>query len=431
MKVLQNRTPPGTAAGSGVLLLLVLLTASGCSGGPDAGAGTAAGEGIAPLRVNVGRPAPADGYAAVSTYSGRVETARTAALGFELGGRIEQILVDEGDTVAEGAPLARLDTARLEAARRELGAALAQARSRHALSEKTFARMQEARGYRGVSTQALDQARDDRDSAEAALALAQARLERLDVDLARSVLHAPFAGTVARRMQDEGTVVEAGAPLLLLEETGRLRARIGIAGDALTTLVPGARHRLTARDGHEVQARIEAILPVRDPVARTVDVLFALLPPAADAQALRAGDLLTLRLREFRPEPGFWLPLAALTEGERGLWSVLIAARAAQEPPQGMADAAYRIERRLVEVQYHDADRVYVTGGIGRDELLVVDGTHRVVAGQRVQPVGDAVADAAAVDRSVHGTSATPPPPAGRGRGSPSGTRGGSPRGGR
>jgi RND family efflux transporter MFP subunit len=360
--------PPSPA-----LLLPLVLLLSAC----DTGTST---ETLAtPLRVNVAPAHAAAGYAVGHRFSGRVETARSAALGFELGGRIAEVRVDEGDEVLAGDVLARLDTERLRAGRRELAAALEEARSQFSLAEKTLARVEEAIDYRGVSTQQLDQARGSHDRAKAAVELAAARVASLDVDIAKSELIAPFAGTVARRELDEGTVVQAGAPLLRLEETAHLRARVGVAGELTADLEPGQRHVLIGPHG-PLPAVIAAVAPVRDRVTRTVDVLFDLLPSARDGGA-RAGDLVEFELREFRDDEGYWLPLAALSEGERGTWSVLVTARA-----DAGDEADYRIARRLVEVIHHEGERVFVTGGISPQDLLVVDGTHRVVVGQRVRP---------------------------------------------
>ncbi len=407
---LTNRigSPP---RGLGVLPALLLppfaLLLAACSpGGADV---AAAGESEADtrlLRVNAERPQPAQGYERRHVFSGRLETARTATLGFELGGRLETIFVEEGADVGPGEALARLDTARLAAARRELVAALDEARSQRALTEKTLTRLRDAFEAGGISRQQIDEAADARERAVAAVALAEARLASLDVDLDKSILRAPFAGTIARRMQDEGSVVAVGAPLLVLEETSRLRARIGVAGELVRRLAPGAPVTLR-HDAGPVAATVASVLPVRDPVARTVDVLFDLgggerqaAAASGTAGAPRAGDLVRLELAEFRPTQGYWLPLAALAEGERGLWSALVATPPAGASGAGNDNAAmaeadgYRVERRIVDVAHHAGDRVFVTGGIRASDLLVVDGTHRVVVGQRVMPREAALAAA-------------------------------------
>ena len=53
-------------------------------------------------------------------YTGEVRSRRTTELGFDVGGRIEQLEVREGDRILSGHPLARLDARRLQAQRAEL-----------------------------------------------------------------------------------------------------------------------------------------------------------------------------------------------------------------------------------------------------------------------------------------------------------------------
>ena len=73
------------------------------------------------------------------------------------------------------------------------------------------------------------------------------------------------------------------------------------------------------------------------------------------------------------------MPVAALTEGPRGLWQSLVAEASGQQHILG---------KRTLEVLYADEDRAYVRGTLLPGDLLVSEGTHRVVAGQ-VVTVGD------------------------------------------
>ena len=93
-------------------------------------------------------------------------------------------------------------------------------------------------------------------------------------------------------------------------------------------------------------------------------------------------------------EPGAWLPLTALTEGSRGLWSAYAVeaapgdARAAQGREIGGDTAGGRLAVQPLEVLYQDGDRVYVRGPLAAGEILVAAGLHRVVPGQLVRVLG-------------------------------------------
>ncbi|MEM7203934.1 MAG: biotin/lipoyl-binding protein, partial [Planctomycetota bacterium] len=136
----------------------------------------------------------ATGFVERRTHVGRVEAARVSRIGSELGGAVLEMLVDEGDRVTPGQPLARFDTARLRARRAELDAErlrqeaiLAELRAgprredidaqkaqcarldaAAALARATAARVRAARDHDAVSAQEWDAARLQAEQAEAA-----------------------------------------------------------------------------------------------------------------------------------------------------------------------------------------------------------------------------------------------------------------------
>ena len=74
------------------------------------------------------------GYQVPRLFTGQVEAARSSAVGFELDGLVAGIEVEEGDRVTAGQVLATLDSARLQARRTELAAALESASARLAIT---------------------------------------------------------------------------------------------------------------------------------------------------------------------------------------------------------------------------------------------------------------------------------------------------------
>ncbi len=345
--------------------------------------------GISMLPVSTLRVQLARTYEARRGFIGRVEAARASAIGFELGGLLREVLVDEGESVANGQLVARLDTARLQARRKELKAALEEARAMLSLARITVERLEGVLDSGGVSRQGLDEAREEYRTAKAAVAVASSRIETVDVELAKSDLHAPFPATVTRRLSDEGAVLVAGAPVLELQEHSRPEVRVGIAGRVVDAIGVGDLLQIRVRE-QGVRARVRAVLPVRHARTRTVDVIMTLDEHPSD---VRAGDLATLLLTETEtvPDRGFWLPIGALAEGARGLWTTYVLEQA-ERLPQGAPVRAetFRIEPRFVEVIYEESDRVFVSGNVEDGARIVADGLHRVVPGQLVRLGGNA-----------------------------------------
>lgn len=205
--------------------------------------------------------------------SGTVE-ATESELGFTVTGRIEQVAVVEGDTVAAGAVLASLDRSELSA-RRDQAAATAAASDAALLELKRGSRPEEIRQAEAAAKSADEDLRTaereatrarelhtkqvfsdaDLDKVESALGMAKARqvqanealrlaklgprkekidaaransaaaaatVRSIDATLANAVIKAPFAGVVTVRNHHPGEIVQAGAPVLtVLDRTDR------------------------------------------------------------------------------------------------------------------------------------------------------------------------------------------------------------------
>lgn len=372
-------------------------------------------------------------YRATRAYTGQVVARQTSDLSFERTGKLVELAVDEGDRVTRDMILATLDTQALRATQRQLQAQRAQALARlaemqsgprHETIEAARAQVHEQRAELALAglqrrrrQQLVDKgviAREEFDAADAGVKTWQARLDaaqrRLDellagtrreqiqaqealvpqfdarlaalaIDLDKSVLKAPFAGKVARRLADTGMVVSAGQALFRLVEDTRPEVHVGLPPHVAAALTPGSRQ--SVRIGPAVhQAQIARILPELDPATRTVLAVLTLsLPGESERQhVVVPGQVARLDLQETIDTPGFWLPLTALTKGERGLWACYALV------PDAEGDAStLRTESRLVEILHTDNSRVFVRGLLQAGERVVKTGTHRLVAGQRVQ----------------------------------------------
>lgn len=324
-----------------------------------------------------------DSYEVERAYIGRVEARQRSAVGFELGGTVEAVLAEEGDAVDRGAAIARLDTARLKARRREAVAERDAAQANLVLARQTLARTEKAIAKRAVSEQQLDEAEQAVAARAAERDRADARIAAIDVDLAKSKLAAPYDALVAARHMDAGQVAAAGAPALTLIERAAPEVRIGVAGDDAGRLKTGAAHRLLvgAERPETVAATVKAVLPVRNAGRRTVDAVFVL---DAALDGIRPGDIARWPVARTVAAEGAWLPLTALTESARGLWACYVAVPLAA--PEGAA--THMIERRELEMLHARAETAYVRGALSEGEKVVSEGVHRLTPGLKVRLAG-------------------------------------------
>lgn len=356
--------------------------------------------GGAVLPVEAREIALQDGYEVRESYAGRVVSRRTSELGFERAGRLEAVRVDEGDRVEAGDLLAELDTRALRAERTRVQAEIREIGAQLEMARRTTERRRALRASDHASPEALDQAV----FAEAALvareAAARAALERVDAELALSEIRAPYAGSITARLADEGTVVPPGQAILRLIEDGALEVHVGIPPAAAAALAPGSTHALEV-EGRTHEAVLDAVVEAVDRDTRTVTAIFQ-LPP--DAEGARDGALARIALPRRHEGEGFWLPLAALAESHRGLWSAY-----ALVPDGSGPDAALRADRRQLEVIHTEADRAFVRGTLRDGEIVVWSGAHRLVPGQRVRRLDAAGGGEPAAASSGSGSSRAAP----------------------
>lgn len=311
------------------------------------------------------------GFASEVRFVGKFEARRRSGLGFELGGLLSRVHVDIGDTVEEGQVLAEIDTARLESALLEAEARLRAANADAILAEAELARVEALSQSQVASQREADEAVRVRDTALAQEQAASAGAARIRADLDKSLMLAPFSGTIISRRRDDGAVVSAGEVVLELLETSRLRLRAGISMEISEQWAQG--DEIAFKSGtHSGLARVEAILPTEDRATRTRTVLFT---PIAEGSSLsfRDGENVEIIARKSVDTPVFALDPRLLVEAERGLWGCYVVVE---------ANGEHRAELRSVEVVYFDDDRAFVVGSLRepgrrgdffRDTVAVLD----------------------------------------------------------
>ncbi len=324
------------------------------------------------LPVQVQKLARVSEYTITQTHSGRVVNRRASALGFDRAGRIDAVLYDEGDRVAAGQVLARLDARELRSQHRQAAAEVRRIEAELAFAHATTLRRNKLHEADQLAQQQLDEAVYSEDALQAQIEAARAAVENLDVRLDLSEIRASYDGVIDARYVDEGTVVGAGEPILRIVEDLALEVQMGVPPAEAAELEVGSRHTLVI-DDHEYPAILQAVLPTVETDTRTVRVIFRL---EAGTRQVRAGALARLRVESRVPGEGFWLPLEALAESRRGLWSAYVVTD---------DESGAHVDRRQVEVIHATANRVFVRGTLRSGEGVVAAGVHRLVPGMRVR----------------------------------------------
>jgi len=187
-----------------------------------------------------------------------------------------------------------------------------------------------------------------------------ASIQALQVDLQDCELRAPFAGSIAKRLKDEGTILSAGGPVLTLDEKGPKEAVIDLAASQ----EPPLTAKLSI--GNEVVDGLLLAQPTRiDQSSYTHQARYSVTQGVP-------GQPVRLELEEFVSEPGYWLPLSSLTAAGNGLWQCY------------SVDENHTVPIQNVEILHREPARVLVRGTIEANDQIITEGIKGVVAGQKV-----------------------------------------------
>ena len=329
-----------------------------------------AGSQAAPLPVSVVEVALQDSYRAVRRFPGRIAAAQVTDVSFQVGGEITEILVNVGDRIEAGAPLARLDPERLGLRIAELDAARAEAAASLVRAEANLQRTERLLDEGFATNQALDAIVAERDGLRARVRQLARSLENARVDLADATLRAPFSGVVVNRYLDAGVTVSAGQAVLRINENGALEATIGVPARFARRIRLGDDFTVSSTDLSTTGA-VTGIGDQIDEATRTVLIRLEII----EDPGFIPGGLVRIDLEEERRNRGVWVPALALSEGVRGLWSVYVVV----DDGEGA-----RIARKDVEIIHIGNDRMFVRGTLQDGDRVVAAAPFRFVPGQRV-----------------------------------------------
>jgi RND family efflux transporter MFP subunit len=322
---------------------------------------------------------PADG---ANVYSGEVRARYENDLAFRVGGKVVARFVDVGSPVQKGQALARLDPQDARLAVDAARSALAAAEADHALAKAEVERYRDLYAKKFVSQAVLDARETAFNTTKARLEQARAQLATAQNQSSYTTLAAESDGVITAVNLEAGQVVSPGQAVMRFARPEEKEvvisvpeSRLGELRDAHEILV-----RVLAATDKPYRGRIREIAPHADPATRTFAVKITLLEPDG---AVQLGMTASVALGERTAAAAITLPLSALAQidGRPAVWVV---------DPQ-----TAQVHLRPVQVGAYREDGATVTAGLARGEVVVTAGVHKLVAGEKVRVVSDAVASPA------------------------------------
>ena len=296
---------------------------------------------------------------------------RDVKVGALVSGRVDRVLVAEGDRVKVGQPLAHDEAeqmqqhvAEAQAQRQTAQAALANARTRLSRTQRLFAD--------GIAAQQeVDDARAALVAAESALQEAQASGGIAGVNLGRATLAAPIAGVVAAILVPAGQPVDGNAtPVIEIADTRLLDLRAPVAAGQVAQLSVGQKAELDVDGAGRVAGVVEAIAPLVDVATNTVVVRIRV---ANDDGKLRGG-LFARGAILGALHQALVVPKSALLPGDGGTATSV-----------AIVDARGKVAHRALLIGADAGDEVEVRSGLGAGERVIVAGGYSLPDGTLVQ----------------------------------------------
>ncbi|MHC4548537.1 MAG: efflux RND transporter periplasmic adaptor subunit [Planctomycetota bacterium] len=361
------------------------------------------------------------------SFVGTVEPARLSTVGSEVAGLVVEFLVREGDRVEKGQPLARLrtrlmeiqlDAARatrelreqelaelvngsrpeeIDEARARLGRALVAVKVRRWKLD----RAEKLRKSNVISEDELDDARllaEQADEAEKEaqaafklveagprqerIAQARARVKeqeavvlRLEDELERHTIRAPFKGYVVEEHTEVGQWLDKGEEVVAVAALDEVDVTVPVLEDYVLGVRVGMEITVTidALPGRLLEGRLKAIVPKADPRARTFPVKIRLKnPPAGGGVLMKAGMFARIHVPVGETERALVVPKDALVLG-------------GPQPVVFVVVQGSAVRRVPVTVGIAVDSFIQVKGALAPGDLVVVRGNERLQPDQRVQ----------------------------------------------
>ncbi|ESY64020.1 hypothetical protein X742_26910 [Mesorhizobium sp. LNHC232B00] len=370
------------------LLLVAVLVAVGVAamlkaygrGAPEPDVGKAAPVQVATLTVSVER-VHAEAIPSSLSATGTVAAWQEATIGAEESGlRLTEVLVAEGDHVKAGDVVARLDGALLKAQLAEQKAAVTQAQATLDSALSAAARADKLLASNAVSAETAEEKATAVKTGKAGVEQAEAAAERLQAQLDRTIIRAPFDGIVSSKPAVTGSIVQAGTELMKVIRDGRLEVGVLVPEKDLAAISVDQAANIVDASGRTFSGSVSSIAETVNATTRLATVY------------LGVGEGSGLK-------PGMFARVTIETAATRQL---SVADRALVwhdgKPAVFVIDGESKVSARPVTTGTRQNGRVAIESGLSEGDQVVVAGAGFLNDGNLVRVAG---LEAAAADAAV------------------------------
>lgn len=305
-----------------------------------------------PLSLEILEVSMFNSYKVTKQLPGKLYAVQQSKVAFQIGGKIQTIKVDIGDRVEKGSVLAELDN-------REILANLNQVDAKYKLAEQLLERFKDLKAQGHISIQELDKAKSD-------FAVAKSQQDFYKVKFEQTKILAPFNGLIQSRYLDEGTVVNAGLPILEILDSEKVEAHVAMPLSLVDKISLQESYSFNL-NGNKVLGTLKRLSPMSLGGSNNRLAIFEF------NTFFVPGAVINLELEVYENARGTWIPIKALSQSDGGLWTVYT------------LDRSNKIIKELVEVIYYEGTNAFVSGTLKDGDRVVKGGAAKVIEGQLIK----------------------------------------------
>ena len=295
---------------------------------------------------------------------GTVVSRNDARLSAEVPGRLISV-ADVGTEVMQGEPVAEIEDTSLRLQHNELQALVTRAEARLRFLESEEKRYEQLAESNLAAATQLDQTRSDRDVARGDLAVAQARLEQNEDQIARTRILAPYDGIVVERLMTPGERVIEGSNVVRLVDQDNLEVIARASLEYFRFVERGQWLDIRAGSQH-VRGIVRTVVAVGDENTHQFELRLDL-----DGNPFPVGQTLRISIPTSDSREVLTVPRDALVLRPEGQSVFVI-------------DANNEAQQISVTVGVGQGDRIEVRGAVSPGDKVVIRGNERLQPGQAV-----------------------------------------------
>jgi membrane fusion protein (multidrug efflux system) len=356
-----------------IIAALAILSLAACNPGEGTDEEDVAEESPA-IPVETVKPSRAD-INAVYSGTAPIEAFADAKVIAKVGGEVREILVEEGDDVARGQVLARLDGDRLRLEKEQAEANLQKL-------QRDYQRNIDLKEKGLISEGDFEKIQYEMQALQASFDLASLELDYTEI-------RAPIDGVVSERFIKLGNTIDANAETFQVTSLEPLISYLHIPEREYRRIDPGQTTTIgiDALQGLSFDAIVARVSPIVDPATGTFKITIEVSDPS---RRLKPGMFGRINIIFDTREMALQIPRSAVIE-EAGEAAVFVVSE----------DIA---EKRVIRTGYTEAGNVEVVGGLDDDDEIVIVGHSNLKNGSRVSVINSTGAAEFAASTSAAGS---------------------------